>query len=157
MNYKQKLKKTKELFNELKEEYDLDGWKFELGRGYRTSGYCSDMSKTIRISKHLIEQEEFDVFKNTIFHEIAHAIVGTKNHHNNLWREKFIELGGNGRRCSNYNLEKPYKYELTCENECFSNKFLRKPRKDYESSRYYCKTCKGRLQVKKLKEENKNE
>jgi predicted SprT family Zn-dependent metalloprotease len=35
---------------------------------------------------------------NTITHEMAHAIVGVHHGHDNVWRRKHIELGGNGER-----------------------------------------------------------
>jgi hypothetical protein len=39
-----------------------------------------------------------DDIKNTILHEIAHAIVGENHGHRQVWQEKAIELGVKFRR-----------------------------------------------------------
>lgn len=73
-----------------------NGWKFNYGRGKKTFGTCSYTKKEIRISKHLARVNTEERVKLTILHEIAHAL--TPNHgHDNVWKVKCIEIGGNGR------------------------------------------------------------
>lgn len=60
---------------------------------------------------------------NVITHEMAHALVGVRHGHDNVWRRKHIELGGNGERLFHTDDTKHYesqismyKYVGTCPN-----------------------------------------
>jgi Mlc titration factor MtfA (ptsG expression regulator) len=57
------------------------------------SGTCGNNGKKISLQvNHAINSDMLDI-ENTILHEIAHALVGTENGHNNIWQEKAKELG----------------------------------------------------------------
>ena len=56
--------------------------------------------------------------KNTILHEIAHALVGSQHGHSQIWRKKAREIGCDASRCHHIVFSKP-KYILTCNNKCF--------------------------------------
>jgi predicted SprT family Zn-dependent metalloprotease len=58
---------------------------------------------------------------NTITHEIAHALVGHVHGHDHVWRRKHLELGGDGRTCSDMEFDettkkKVFKYLGKCPN-----------------------------------------
>jgi len=76
-----------------------DGWKFKLDGAKRRFGLCMYRTKVISLSKALVELNEFDQVKDTILHEIAHALVGAGHGHDNVWRRKALEIGCNGKRC----------------------------------------------------------
>ncbi len=71
--------------------HGVSHFKFKFSGARRCAGSCS--SDTIRLSiTHALYSDDNDI-KNTILHEIAHAIVGLKFHHKVEWQDKAIELG----------------------------------------------------------------
>lgn len=76
-----------------------NGWKFKWDRALRRNGLCNYTHKTISLSKPLAEIKSEAEVRNTILHEIAHALVGPGHGHNYIWRRKHLSLGGNGQRC----------------------------------------------------------
>jgi len=76
------------------------GWRFKWDRAKRRRGSADSTKKVITLSKPLTEvRTEADV-RMTILHECAHAIVGTHHMHDSIWRRQFIQMGGDGKRCS---------------------------------------------------------
>lgn len=75
------------------------GWMFEFDNAKRRFGCCDYRAKTISLSKSLVELNTEERVKNTILHEIAHALVGRGQGHNNVWKRKAIEIGCDGNRC----------------------------------------------------------
>ena len=92
------------------------GWHFDFDNAKRRFGVCNYRYKRIGLSKHLVELNDVARVKNTILHEIAHALVGHKNGHNDIWRAKALEIGCNGERCyDNSEVSTPEaKYEAVC-------------------------------------------
>jgi predicted SprT family Zn-dependent metalloprotease len=78
--------------------YEL-GWRFEFDNAKRRFGVCRYRNKTIGLSKGLTALNELERVRNTILHEIAHALVGPKHGHDWVWRRKAIEIGCDGKRC----------------------------------------------------------
>ena len=92
------------------------GWHFEFDNAKRRFGVCNYRYKRIGLSKHITELNNVDRVKNTILHEIAHALVGKKHGHDWVWRAKAIEIGCDGERCyKSREVETPKsKYEAVC-------------------------------------------
>lgn len=78
-----------------------DGWTFKFDNARRRFGVCNYTNKRIGLSAPLTKIREPDNVRNTILHEIAHALVGRGHGHDSVWRSKAIEIGCNGQRCSN--------------------------------------------------------
>jgi hypothetical protein len=101
--------KAKELALELMKFHGLTekGWRFEFDNAKRRFGVCRYRTKTIGLSKHLVSLNEVARVKNTILHEIAHALT-PGHHHDFVWRTKAIEIGCDGNRCySSDEVERP--------------------------------------------------
>ncbi len=112
------------------------GWKFRFHRSKKISGLCNYKNKIISGSKFILIGSDETIIRNTLLHEIAHALVGQGNGHNEIWREKFIKIGGDGEIKSFY--KKPTfiakceectntfhchrRVNLVCK-ECYPNKF----------------------------------
>ena len=111
---------VKILADKLLDEHGLieKGWRFSFDRAKRRAGSCKFSKKEITIAKAYAEQQEVMEIKNTILHEIAHALVGPQHGHSQIWRKKAKEIGCDASRCHHIVFSKP-KYVLTCYNSCF--------------------------------------
>ena len=134
------------LANRLLKDHELDkkGWRFRFDRAKRRAGSCRFSEKEITIAKAYAEQENLKEITNTILHEIAHALVGPKNAHNEIWKQKALEIGCDAERCHDVVFSKP-KYKLTCGNNCFEVARYR-VNQNFLKSRI-CSKCKGKLLI----------
>lgn len=74
-----------------------EGWKFKWDRASVRFGQCNYRTKTISMSARLTEANDEARCRNTLTHEIAHALVGHSHGHDAVWAAKHRELGGDGR------------------------------------------------------------
>jgi predicted SprT family Zn-dependent metalloprotease len=95
------LNRAQELATLLLSKHDLTskGWRFEFDTAKRRFGCCNYRYKRITLSKALVLVNDEARVKNTILHEIAHALVGGGHGHDGVWRRKAIEIGCDGNRC----------------------------------------------------------
>ena len=75
------------------------GWRFEFNNHLRAFGVCSYGNKSIQLSKHLTRLNDLETVKDTILHEIAHAIAGFKAGHGIEWKRVCIRIGAKPERC----------------------------------------------------------
>jgi predicted SprT family Zn-dependent metalloprotease len=86
-----------QLGNSLLEKHGLDDWKFSISNHKRKLGMCSFNSKTIVFSKYFLHIPDWKI-RDTILHEIAHALVGGEHGHDDVWKAKCIEVGARPQR-----------------------------------------------------------
>lgn len=99
----------------LLQENNLIGWTVEVSRGRRTIGLCSYSDKTIYLSKHHIENDSHDAVRDTVIHEVAHAL-NPLDGHGSKWRNTAIALGGTGNQYHSHSNSYPSKWTTTCIN-----------------------------------------
>ena len=75
------------------------GWSFRFDRAKRRFGCCFYSRKEITLSLELVKLNSEDEIRNTILHEIAHALVGKGHGHNWVWKMKAKEIGCTAERC----------------------------------------------------------
>lgn len=92
--------------------YNLHDWKLSFISSSKQIGKCSYRTKTISLNKSLILKEE-SLVHNTIYHEIAHALCPGQKH-SDIWKNKNIQLGGNGQIHSLTKLPKQQKKNYKC-------------------------------------------
>lgn len=93
------LVEAQKLAVDLMKQHGLDTWRFEFDRAKRRFGCCNHTYRRISLSADLVRINEVEKVRDTILHEIAHALVGHKHGHNAVWQRKAIEIGCNGERC----------------------------------------------------------
>lgn len=95
------LDKAETLALELMTQHGLRsiGWYFRFDKARRRYGCCNYGTRAISLSRPLtlIGREE-DV-RDTILHEIAHALTPGSGH-NRVWRRQALAIGCSGQRCS---------------------------------------------------------
>lgn len=111
------LRTVKKLGNDLMAEHELSCWSFELDNAKVRFGVCKHRTQTISISRALAKLNTEDIVRDTILHEIAHALVPTGVHHGPIWRAKAQSIGCDGRRTYGDTVVAPTaKYKGTCPN-----------------------------------------
>ena len=123
------LSQIKSLATNLMTQHGLiqKGWTFKWTNARTQAGICAEYrykdAGYIGLSRYLMPHFSEEKIKDTILHEIAHALVGNKHGHDYVWQRKAIEIGCDGERCytteafkqeSKDVLIKQSKYVLTC-------------------------------------------
>ena len=135
-------------FERKKTEFHLKDWKIKLDNAKKRLGCCDYNTKTISISSHFLRGPtcEERKMRNTVLHELAHAIVGPKHNHDNVWKTMAVKIGCDGKTTSCMDLPDA-KYTLECPNKCFVQPYYRKPKIDGK----VCLKCKAAPVLKILK------
>lgn len=74
-------------------------WKFQFDNAKVRFGQCDYNKHTIKLSRALVELNDEDRVRDTILHEIAHALAGPRAKHGRVWQRWCREVGIEPRRC----------------------------------------------------------
>ena len=83
----------------LMQEHGLNDWTLVFDRAKTRAGVCRFESKEIGLSQPLTRLHADDEVRDTILHEIAHALVGPDHGHDPVWEAKARAIGSSGTRC----------------------------------------------------------
>ena len=108
-----------ETATELMQQHGLTGWRVKLDHARRRAGQCDYNTKVISLSRLYVRSAEKDHIRDTILHEIAHALVGPHHGHDAVWRQKAREIGCSATRCHSLSFSKA-RWVMRCPNGCFS-------------------------------------
>src|SRR6202021_1020386 len=82
--------------------HGLSEWEFGINNNVRRAGVCYYPRKSapgrIELSAHFMERNSEEEIRDTILHEIAHALVGPGHGHDAVWQAKSLETGANPER-----------------------------------------------------------
>ena len=88
------------------------GWTFKFDRAKQRFGQCAPRTKTISLSAAIVElNAEHDV-RDTIVHEISHALAGAGHGHDAHWRKIAVSLGDDGERCYGPHIARPVRQRV---------------------------------------------
>jgi predicted SprT family Zn-dependent metalloprotease len=118
--------------------HGLKKWRFKFDDSTRRAGCCNYRDRVISISFDLARSGSDEDIRDTILHEIAHALVGRKHNHDEVWQAKAKAIGCSGERTHNLQFALP-RYHVTCENRCWKHTAERQNRQ------LICRTCGGKL------------
>jgi len=86
----------------------INRWQFQWCEGKRLFGYCNNTKKIISLSLPLTELNSEEQVKDTILHEIAHALAPVGEGHGRIWKSICVKIGANPTRCySSKDVTKP--------------------------------------------------
>ncbi len=91
---------AKALALELMTKHNLHDWKFGFDRACRRAGLCSFRRKRITLSIYYVRMNSENEIRDTILHEIAHAITPTDAYHGMTWKLTAQSIGARPERCS---------------------------------------------------------
>lgn len=90
------------------------GWRFAWGHGRRRLGSAEvrrsatgQETRTLRLSRHLVDLNDESAVREIILHEIAHALAGLEHGHGPAWRETCRRLGAAPRRLADAAVQTP--------------------------------------------------
>lgn len=83
----------------LLDEHGLHDWTLGLDRAKTRAGATHFRQRRITLSAPLTRAHDDDLVRDTILHEIAHALVGPNHGHDRVWKAKARELGASDSRC----------------------------------------------------------
>ena len=89
---------VQKLARQLLTSYGLDGWSFGFNRRKLQMGLCLFGPRHIELSVHFVELNDDDAVRDTLLHEIAHALVGPGHGHDSVWQAKCREVGARPER-----------------------------------------------------------
>lgn len=97
--------------------HGLGEWRLSFTRAKRQAGVCRPDRKEIGLSSILTELHPESEVCDTVLHEIAHALVGPRHGHDQVWRAKALELGCTATRCVPESAARaPAPWQGTCPN-----------------------------------------
>lgn len=143
------IKKYEKYQKEMMKKHKLEDWTFKWNKRSKTcGGQCNHDDKIIQVTlKYALTCSEED-YKNTLLHEIAHALVGKGHGHDKVWKEKAKSIGCNGETCHTVEFTE-YKYKVTCKCVDRVEGYHRmcKSVKDIMNNKVRCTKCKSLLKI----------
>jgi predicted SprT family Zn-dependent metalloprotease len=82
------------------EHLDLNVWQFGFDSARRRAGLCNYTTKTITISRYLVDIHTMDESMQVVLHEVAHAMCGKRQGHNKQWLATAKSIGYRAERVS---------------------------------------------------------
>ena len=87
------------LARSLLDEHGLGAWTVGLDRAKTRAGATYFRHRRITLSAPLTRAHDEALVRDTILHEIAHALVGPTHGHDGVWKAKAREIGASDARC----------------------------------------------------------
>ncbi len=134
-----KIEEAEQLAKNLMQEHHLDSWVLKWTESRTWFGLCSSTNKVINLSRPLTELNELKHVKDTILHEIAHALAPFTEHHGKIWKQIARDIGCEPQRCYSDDVIQPMgKYTATCK-KC--GKQTQKDKKPRRGRMIACGAC----------------
>jgi predicted SprT family Zn-dependent metalloprotease len=140
----------KQLALELIKTHKLSDWHFAWTDARNRFGSCNYKTHTIALSKPLTLLNSEAQAKDTILHEIAHALAGHEAHHSKAWQDMCVSIGAKSERCySSAVIQPKARYIATCKHCGHAHLYNRK-------MRVSCSHCSPRFNKRYLMKFTKN-
>jgi predicted SprT family Zn-dependent metalloprotease len=93
----------------------LKDWNLKFDNAKRRLGQCRFKEREIGISKEYAELNDEPRIKNTLLHEIAHALVGPGHGHDQIWKARAKEIGCDAKsKCEDEIVRPEPKFKAVC-------------------------------------------
>ena len=114
------------------------GWSFGFNRRKRSLGLCRYEQKRIELSIWFVAANDEAAVRDTVLHEIAHALAGPKAGHGPAWAAVCRRIGAAPTRTCNDAIMPHGPYQATCPSCGQRHSRHRKP---IRARTYYCRSC----------------
>ena len=127
------------LAHDLMTHFGLADWTLGFNRRKRSLGLCKYRQHQIELSTHFVAANDEAQVRETILHEIAHALAGEKAGHGPKWKAMCAHVGCKPQRCDQGEAVMPRgRWQARC-HTC--GKEYWRHRRPARRARYWCKTC----------------
>lgn len=133
----QRANEAQQLALQLMKAHGLHDWRFQFNRRKKTMGLCVYTRRTIELSIYYVERNPIEEIRDTILHEIAHALVGHEHGHDLVWQRKCIEIGARPERCGEAEMPEG-KWQAKC-GSC--GKAFHRHRRPKRGRTWFCREC----------------
>ena len=114
--------------------HGLAGWSLQLDDASCRAGSCNAALRSIGLSRLYCLRATAEEIRETVLHEIAHALVGPEHGHDRLWKAAARAIGCTGNRCHSLDFA-PSRYLVSCSRCGWTE------RANTRRRRAVCRTC----------------
>jgi predicted SprT family Zn-dependent metalloprotease len=135
--------RIRESARQLLDDHGLRAWEFGFNSNVRRAGVCfyphGAEPGRIELSVHFAQHNSDDEIRDTILHEIAHALVGPGHGHDAVWKSKCLEIGAKPEACFGDDVEMPLgRWRATCPG-CAAE--FDRHRRPARTGDWFCRAC----------------
>lgn len=131
---RERLAEVSRLAEGLIRRHRLAGWSFQFNDASSQAGRCVFDIRVISLSRLYCLEASAEEVRDTLLHEIAHALVGPAHNHDSTWKAAARSIGCTGNRCHDVDFAPP-RYIVSCPRCGWSRQANRR------TPRVVCKTC----------------
>jgi predicted SprT family Zn-dependent metalloprotease len=102
------------LAEQLLAAHGLDGWSFRFNRSKLNLGLCRWGVRTIELSVYFVERNPLEAVRQTLLHEVAHALAGRQAGHGPAWKAVCLRIGARPERLSFEASMPPGRWQAAC-------------------------------------------
>ena len=110
---RQRLADCVEMAESLIKKHGLESWSFQFDNARNRAGCCNYAIRVISLSRLYCLKAGQDQVRDTILHEIAHALAGHEHNHDAKWKSIARSIGCTADRCHSIDFS-PAKYIVSC-------------------------------------------
>lgn len=135
--------RVRELARALLDLHGLGAWDFGFNSNVRRAGVCFYPHRgepgRVELSVHFAARNTDDEVRDTLLHEIAHALVGPGHGHDAVWKAKCREIGAKPEACYGDEVEMPRgRWRATCPGCARQFDRHRRPKR---ATGWFCRPC----------------
>ncbi len=98
-------------------QHELNHWSFRFDHARQRCGSCNYQTREVTLSRHFTALNSAREVRDTLLHEIAHALVGPGHGHNLTWRDTARRIGAPTRATNADAMMPAPRWSLIC-NDC---------------------------------------
>jgi hypothetical protein len=137
----EKLIYVRQLARGLMDAHGLSSWTFRYNGRRRQIACCvapgHGQPGRIELSRHFLPILDPATLRDTLLHEVAHALVGPEHGHDDVWKRKCLEIGARPEPCGRPPSMPRGVWRASCPSCRRSYDFYRRPK----TLRRYCAAC----------------
>lgn len=126
------------LADDLMQTHGLTGWSFGFNRAKRQLGVCRFAAKRIELSAHFVSANDEAAVRDTLLHEIAHALAGREAGHGPRWKAICAELGCKPERLDHEAVMPEGRWRAKCPS---CSEAFHRHRRPMRGRTYACRRC----------------
>ncbi len=113
-------------------------WTFGFNNRKRCLGLCRFDAKRIELSAAFVQRNDEPAVRDTVLHEIAHALAGPKAGHGQAWKDACVRIGAKPERLDREADMPAGRWRAACPGCGHEHTRHRRPAR---GARYHCRAC----------------